>query len=329
MLDNQFQDERSLRSQDVLLSTTDGILKFDDFQIASNESAKILDMRESELDKWESSLGFKSLRTVINEANEEFGELESESDLLAWKEKYKDVVELRDSTVTELITDRESQVLSNRSGEYMIGATLVKTYPDKVVKILDGDRDKLVIAASLTESNLEAGIVIETIGNENLPFTNQIAPQFCTGGRRLNSKLEIDKRRVYITYDIKMDCTPTINNFCRTVIWVRVYGQKKNIFGWNKYKTQYNADNIRFALNDNGDLYPMDGAVYSYTSSSDEYEGGMNITLGPGTLYVDQYAMPSNFIGAMGRVRSRGTGNSYAVLCCGSLFPFIDCPSSN
>ena len=69
---------------------------FDDVQ-------KILDMNEIELDEWEASIGFRSLRSVINEAHDANGELTSVDQIPAWKEKYRDVVTLEDSTVTEII----------------------------------------------------------------------------------------------------------------------------------------------------------------------------------------------------------------------------------
>lgn len=108
-----------------------GTLNFLDSEKFSEVVEEILEMRESELDKWEASIGFKSLRTVINEAHEDFGNLKTEAELNKWHEKYKDVVELKDSTVTEHISNRLSKILSNRSGEYRVGEALVKSFSDK------------------------------------------------------------------------------------------------------------------------------------------------------------------------------------------------------
>lgn len=69
---------------------------FDDVQ-------KILDMNEIALDEWEASIGFQSLRSVINVAQDAARALTSVDQIPAWKKKYRYVVTLEDSTVTERI----------------------------------------------------------------------------------------------------------------------------------------------------------------------------------------------------------------------------------
>lgn len=302
-----------------------GILNIQDTEKLSETFLEILNMRESDLDKWEASIGFKSLRTVVNEANYEFGELQNETQFAKWKEKYKDVVELRDSTVTELVGDRLSQVLSNRAGEYKVGTALIKAYNDKVVTILDGDRSKLLKASRSVESQFEEGIMVEmsTASQSLLTQPNLL----CSGGRHLSGKVEHDKRRAYITYTIKANCDVNVSSFCRTWIDVRFYGQKKTLFGWNKYKTRHHGDNIRFSLTDNGVFYPLAASGgFSYESFTDENEGYMAINMGNQTYFTD-YQTPGSFDAARGRSRTRGTGNNYAVICCGNAF--VGCPPAS
>lgn len=192
--------------------------------------------------------------------------------------------------------------------------------------ITDGDRNKLNKVDLLKESNLEEGILINMeIPTDNLISTAGFMQPFCTGSS-IGSKLEKDKRRVYLTLDIKTSAPDNLLYY-KTRVDIKVYGQKKTLFGWNNYKTRFHAKDIRFSFYDNGLFYPLHNSGIKYESIVDEYEGGKSVTIGYGTLFSD-YVRPSHFQGAMGRVSSRGTGGNYAVLCCGSILPFVECPSA-
>src|SRR5690625_5832240 len=78
---------------------------------------KIMELNEIELDRWESDVGFKSMRSLINEANEAFGNLTSKDQIPAWQEKYKNVVSIQDSIIIPHVLGNFYQTITNLSGE--------------------------------------------------------------------------------------------------------------------------------------------------------------------------------------------------------------------
>lgn len=291
----------------------DGVLHFSDTSKYLDDLQSILSMSEGEFEIWEKRAGFQSMATLIIHAHEEFGKLQTESDLKNWKEKYKGIVELRDSVVTDLITDRLYTRLSNTEGEFYIGDAYTKVTPAKAVTILDGDKSKLDRLGDLKATDREKGIIVNTFE----PLV--ILPTSCGITRHLaGTRAEKDKRRAFITFDIRSATNPS---FTQTWTWieVQVYGHIKNFFGWNKYKTRHHADNVRFKIMANGITFPIGTSGGSFYDSDVEETVGYFTPINiPDHKHPSQYVLPDRFLAARGRNVTQGTENVYSVICCGA-----------
>src|SRR5690625_6866224 len=92
------------------------------------------------------------MSSLINEANEAFGNLTSKDQIPAWQEKYKNVVSIQDSIIIPHVLGNFYQTITNLSGEYMVGEMYVKVLPDKLIMIKDGDRSRLSEAMTLEKT---------------------------------------------------------------------------------------------------------------------------------------------------------------------------------
>lgn len=83
-------------------------------------------MNSKEFAKFEKEAGYKSLASSLEEPYEAFDNLKTASDLKAWQIKYADIVELRDSIITPLVSSSAYQRTINRDGEYFLENALRK-----------------------------------------------------------------------------------------------------------------------------------------------------------------------------------------------------------
>ena len=200
-------------------------------------------MNEIELNEWEASIGSRSLRSVINEANDAACELTSEDQVPAWKEKYQDVVKIEDSTDTAIIDLGYYQTIANRSGEYMIGNTYAKVLPDKMIMIKDGDRSRLSEAKSMERSDFDKGILVLDNGANYTIETRSS----CGTNQTQKGVSEKGKRKAYL----KMNITKiSSGGWSQTRVEIHQYGEKKGIF-WSKYYTQHQLQYVNFEAYDN------------------------------------------------------------------------------
>lgn len=282
---------------------------FDDVQ-------KILDMNEIELDEWEASIGFQSLRSIINEAHDAAGALTSVDQIPAWKEKYRDVVTLEDSTVTEIIQDGYYQTIANRTGEYMIGATYVKVLPDRIIMIRDGDRTRIGEAMEMEQSDFDKGILVFDNGS-----TYEIELRTSCGSNQTHQGVSQNgNRKAHLKMNVK---ELSSGGYSRTKVTIDQYGEKKGLF-WSKYNTQHQLQDVNFEVYDNDNLLVTLFTDYAYLQL-------LEVKTYRTSFYFDDIT-PSNYYtitpkweSVKGRSTTRGTDRQWATVCCGN---YTTCPQT-
>lgn len=309
----------SVQSLSTDLATKEGALHFTDTANFFSQLEKIMELSDVEFKEFEKSVGFKSLSTVLEEAYKAFDELETESDLQAWKDKYGDVVELRDSIVTPLIQQPSYQRLANRLGEYYIHNTYVKITERQVALVVGGDKRKLKGSADVNSSDVKNGVIVY-----DLPKTQRVQEKESDGSMVTSQEIakcnnswmtamrQEGKRKVFIDFFI----LPTVGPMgTSTKVEVVAKGHKKTLFGWNKYKTRYHIKTVNYELIDaRGNR--QDGIDLSKRPGfNDEYQLFLTDQLSDVVPSIS-YTLPDSFIRVSGRAHSRGTNPYWAVVCC-------------
>ncbi|GAA5220968.1 hypothetical protein [Membranihabitans marinus] len=280
-------------------------------------------MNEEELDQWESKSGFKSLRTLISNANDEFGELKTQAEFIKWKTKHQDIVTMLDSTVTPLIDIGHYKTIVNRNQMYWVGKSLHKIYPDKLVIIEDGDSEKLVYAESLYENDSIRGIYI-------IDYRINKTIQFRDGGdencERLkhDSYYQVGDRKAFLS--IKAYTAPDgLLRYTKTEI--RVAGHKKSWGGWHDYKTNLYARNIAFSVTDAEEKDFIFEWNRGYQSNSKQLVKYNDLDAYEIYYEFDNSKVKINW--SVGRGTTGGTGTMWATLCCNNPpRPYNSCPTT-
>lgn len=303
------------------IKAKDGALHFTDQTTFFKDIEKISNMSDEEFSDFEKQLGFKSLSTYLEEAYEAFDNLKTEFDLKEWQIKYADIVELRDSIVTPLISSSAYQRTINRNGEYFLENAFAKVIGGNLITIVDGDKKKLKSALNLKTSDSNKGIFIDKIIHSKIDVKNDltISPFGAPCGSEWLATMRQDgKRKVFLDFYVIIH--RGINEYAG-VVEVQAAGHKKTIFGWNKYKTRYRIENVSFSLvNGKGQTISVSEASGNNTKDTHTYS---LVTQLNDANHIDLYVGPSPFTYAKARAVSRGTTPYWAVLCC-NTYP---CPS--
>lgn len=307
---------------DIDVKVKNGTLHFTETSDIIANINKITDMNGQEFAKFEKEAGYKSLASSLEEAYEAFDKLKTEDDLEAWQNKYKDIVELRDSIVTPLIQGDAYQKIANRSGEYFLGDAYVKVTEEKLITIVDGDKTKLTQALNLNESELDNGIMINKIVSKRLILDNNLEGEIspfaapCFLGGEISGGRQEGNRKVFLNFTVGIyggiwDLAGQVE--------VEASAHKKGLFGWNKYKTKYRIEDVSFSIV-NGLGQTITAAASSGGNSSDAYEFILKTPLGDNAPLAS-YVGPSNFGYAKGRATSRGTVPYWATVGCNATVP--------
>jgi hypothetical protein len=114
---------------------------------------KISKLNDQELDEWEKSHNFISFRSVLNGAYKEFELVSNEKELYEFLKKYDDILTIKDSVLTPLITISIHQAIANRNGFYEINHYLNKIVGDYIVSSEKSNIDRLMSINSVEQLN--------------------------------------------------------------------------------------------------------------------------------------------------------------------------------
>lgn len=296
-----------------------GELHFTNPETYFDDVKKIMELNEIELDRWESDVGFKSMRSLINEANEAFGNLKSKDQIPAWQEKYKNVVSIQDSIIVPHVVGNFYQTITNLSGEYVIGEAYVKILPDKLIMIKDGDRSRISEVMTLEKTPNDDNIVIKPLMNkEEFILRSNVN---CPNSNGVNNNRKNGKKRVYLNFLIWENSDGYLSE---TVVEMEVYGRKKILGTWHVYATRHHAESVNFEVIDNDGIPKSLASDFSFlTPSGYQYQHSFHyFHLGDVT---NHYTLTNPvFEKLKGRATTRGTDKTWVVTCCGGF----DCPAS-
>lgn len=286
------------------------------------DAIEIMNLPEQEFQEWEESLGFKSMRSWIMEANDALGDVKSEGQRQNWKQKYGDIVKIEKNEVVPVLHNTYWQSFANRKGEFKIGKTLGKIYPEKTVLIQDGDRSKLSNAKNMNKTDLNKGIIVDL---HNDAHTKTITAR--SGCIDIEATRENDDENRRVVYRFISEGVPLINGDVFTLVTVEAYADRKNWVGdWVDDNAELEWMDCSWQITDNNNNdHTITDQVRTSGSSSVH---GIIFTVDcfddtPSGSYVEP-----NFNYYKGRATSSEIEDGeYAVNCCG--VPSGECPDAD
>ncbi|MDX9881604.1 MAG: DUF4848 domain-containing protein [Prolixibacteraceae bacterium] len=227
-------------------------------------------MTRNEKDVWESNFGFKSARVEFEKLFDEYEQLNSMEEFLAFKKRNLEKLKFNNldpedcSIDYPFVTTYLAPVL-NANGVCKVGNSLNKFTMEDQIVILDGDLkklknietyrdDKVVYVFPKLKSTSSTDLIDDfpdddPSENEDRWWTDNI-----NNKRRLLNELKI-YRYVYTT--------PNPNGGPYLVKGYEVYleqrAQKRSWGSWNDYNTTYVFENASFKINDQATSYPPTG----------------------------------------------------------------------
>ncbi len=223
---------------------------------------KLCKMQENELEIWETSIGFKSLRTELSLI---FDKMDECNDSLSFEELFSENTDILHIVGDEILPRIESDIYSifiNREGIYYIDTVLYKVQGEKVAISQNGDLDAINKALSENPNNDVSARKTDDIliFDYCKPTTikNEIVSKSIseTLVRKYSDELTHDRRRCKL--EIKaIDIYTVINysgpyvqmTFTRKVEAI-VRNYKKSWGKYRSYKTLCEMRNVSFKLDD-------------------------------------------------------------------------------
>jgi hypothetical protein len=154
-------------------------------------------MNGAELDKWEETLGFTSMRNEFDQAENRYDEITTERALDEFKRNYADKVHFLEEGDIEIpIGMYHVGSLVNNEGIVKLGEMIQVFNREKVITIVDGDYSKVSYAELLDETDQEENIYISPLKSQAVR-TNGVDELSCTDewnddNHRIKFKAEID-----------------------------------------------------------------------------------------------------------------------------------------
>lgn len=231
-----------------------GVLTFKDWNSFKELASEVANKSDAELDLWETSIGFSSLRRLFNSAIDQdmayINSLGNESGLLTRKEigfsteakmlleenlAYLDEYE----TLNLNISDDYLATLLNRSGVLRIDDSFILFQRDNIKILKSRNLSKLKLLVSATESDLTHNIVVNPVmrvtpNSENMDQssrTNIVGSCESTNG---NYRL--------LVYEEYTGVYPDIITCTSGALWtykIKLRSLKKTLGIWNNYNTGF------------------------------------------------------------------------------------------
>lgn len=161
-----------------IIQLEDDYLVFVDNTHFDNTLKELNHKSVDELDEWEQSLGFKSVRYYQDQAIQEISASETKADFERVHQKYANKVRFNENgTIDMLINIPVLSKVLNLNGLVKIGDLLHQYSENKVVAVI-GDKTKLKAAQNRTETDEDSGIYIGKV--ESTPVSNEKTASQCS-----------------------------------------------------------------------------------------------------------------------------------------------------
>lgn len=270
-------------------------------------------MSRQEKDSWEQQMGLKSARSEFDKLFDEYEKLTSKEDFLKFKSKYADRLKFNEMDETDCSIDYPYQdsffaPVMNSSGILKVGISLFKFTRENQITILDGDLEKLNNISKFPNDN---NIILSTTlkstndGSSTTNVTGFLGWR-TSGDRRLWNDLNWTK---YI-YSLPGYPFPTFKVVY--IGYLRQQGQKKTLFGWVNYSTQYIVEDIWYQEGNQPKTLIRSGNHIS-TETTPYYDWGFSYTeyTTPSSSSYDNAIRPT--MSCKGNVSFRGFTFTYPI----------------
>gem|GEM_PF-1280010 len=327
LTDRQLTDEE-VQPQEVVqpdVYVENGYLAFKNMEAVDSVIRMFNGMTPKEFELWENQIDFKSARSEFEALFEEYENLKSYSDFVAFKKRNKDKLLFNDNDENDCSIDYPyatkyfTPVLNNK-GICKIGNTIMKFTKDNQIAILDGDVNKLRNLSAymndemvITMPKLKSTIINkETSSIHSFPEDdpkgddNEWHRKPNISNRKLKNELYYER---YILSDTDPNYPYTTRYRNGILVYLNQRGQKISWGRWVNYKTQYSIREVRFQVSGYSEV--QDGRYHV----SAEVKPSVNFYLHNHfeiTPYIPQNYLPyPSFVYFAAKVTFRGFGFDY------------------
>lgn len=313
----------------------DGALCFDSAKYVSMIADSLLKMSPDLRKKWENSIGFVSMYSVIDNAYNELGRCSSIEEYNNILYSYSDVLKVEGEDINQIIPLDFYTSIINREGIYYIGQAVVKITPKSKIIVWSGDKSKL----NLNGSNLKFGqakteglnivsddvVVIDYVG------TKTLATEV---GHELYADREHERRKIKFWITAFRDDWGNHNCdwYWQWKVEIKIENWKKDLW-WHTYATTCYWEGVdiemRMPVEERYLIKPCGGGTvffdpyrfgiftltgYAVSSGSSEVKSlSRSLTVGH-VIQNNPLPLP-NFIWARGKATNRGLGGRFAGIC--------------
>ncbi|RQO72567.1 hypothetical protein DBR40_14755 [Pedobacter sp. KBW01] len=292
------------------VSIENGYLKFRDQKAFDSIGTIISNYSPKQLEAWETSFkGFTSYRSLYNNIQKEYSEVNDSKAFDLFQKKYSEVVTIRpDSSITFKLGTPYSAIFMNTLGEFKVG--------DQFRKYTKANSLILYTGAHRNESELKNTSDMTVVPVKRMLMTTNntlsIAPppgQSFNNGM-LSQRLLYNgdnKRRVYI--ELWHEFTPPehLVAFGSSRLYFSVLQELKKTFGgWRSNETDYysNGTNLQFTTSANNGV-----PFYSFNGSFGPHQG----VNGPVIYNMPSFPGPCNSVTGTARFTTGGVPDAPTV----------------
>lgn len=311
-----------------------GILKFESYDEFRTVTDQVSKMSREQLDAWESSKGFVSYRTVLNEAYGELERAESAQDYTRILVEYSDILYMRDSSVSPIIEIPLIQAIVNREGIYQTDVFYQRIIGDYVVtaeaKELDGLRRFKKSDLEVTSSNESIRVFKYVDGADDIRSdtkTSAACSTFLTDSYYYNMDGCKNDRKAFVSAQSYQSLyTDATGTYYTPRVKFRVWGEIRSwTCGWNIYSTQYEYRNVSFSIwqwerISMGPGFSVSQPRFFSMSlpdmSIDNGSLGLTFDFPVGDWRFNENYATSPFTSVYIEGKSRGVGNNWVIVSC-------------
>lgn len=340
--ENQIQPANDHTSIDLFkhVKIKDGALCFDSAKYVSLIADSLLKMPPDLRKKWENSIGFESMYTVIANAYDELSNCSSIDEYNQVLSSYSDVLRVEGEDISQIIPLDFYTSVVNREGIYYVGQAIVKITPKSKIIVWSGNKSKLY----LNEGGRKSGQVsnaegINIVSDDDVVVVDYMATRTLTTvtpqpGQQLYADREHERRRIkfWITAFCDYESHHKCDEYWQWRVEVKIENWKKGLW-WHTYATTCYWEGVdiamRMPVEERYSTIPCGGGTvfydpyrygtftvtgYAVSSGGSEVKSlSRSFTVGD-KIQNNPLPLP-NFIRARGKATNRGLGGRFAGIC--------------
>lgn len=304
------------------ISIKEGALSFETAAIFFKSTEMLGSLTREERDKWESGIGFTSMRKKLNTIFDEISKCENENEISEIISNNSDLVVMKGDEVIPIIESGAYSAICNREGIFYVEGVVHKVVANQIISSEDGNIETINNALSNLKSAKEGVKVVEYISNSYLKSGE-------CGVSRTAWVNTSDRKCDFELKTYKYYCTGCCGNYYYQIKMEKIIrNYKKNILGnWKSYNTVCNYKDVAYTI-----VAPVvtgfNGAssIFYYSPVSHYFsavESDGEYATCTWWNFVGDQVQNSNintpaFDRVKGKASNRGVGDRWAEILCGS-----------